>query len=135
MAGHSCDVSRLSALVAAGLMSLAATATHAETGSADARDVSVHINLLGIATLDVDPQAPAGFTNEVDSGYEQNVLPLLDTGGVLLHLSTGTLMSEAQYAPGVQFSVVGSDVDVRNLQLSAVGMPLAHSDRMLDCTQ
>lgn len=121
MAGlYPCDVSRLSALVAAGLMSIAATAAHAETGSANARDVSVHINLLGVATLDVNPQAPAGFSNAVGADYEQNTLPLLDVGGSLLHLSTGTLTSEAQYAPGVTFSVVGSDVDIQNLNLSAV---------------
>ena len=51
---------RLTALVAALSLGFAAHA-HAETGSANARDISVHINLLGVAQLDIDPQAPAGF--------------------------------------------------------------------------
>ena len=117
---------RLTALVAALSIGFAAGA-HAETGSANARDISVHINLLGVAQLDIDPQAPAGFANAVDATYQQNLLPSFDSGGTLLHLSTGTITSEAQYAPGVSFSVSGADVEVQNVNLSAVdalGNPL-----------
>ena len=117
---------RLTALVAALSICFAAGA-HAEAGSANARDISVHINLLGVAQLDIDPQAPAGFQNAVDATYQQNLLPSFDSGGTLLHLSTGTLTSEAQYVPGVSFSVAGADVEVQNVNLSAVdtlGNPL-----------
>jgi len=124
---HACSgAGRLTALVAALSLGFAAHA-HAETGSANAKDISVHINLLGVAQLDIDPQAPAGFTNAVDATYQQNLLPSFDSGGTLLHLSTGTLASEAQYAPGVSFSVAGADVEVQNVDLSAVdalGNPL-----------
>ena len=119
-------VGRLTALVIALSIGFAAGA-HAETGSANAKDISVHINLLGVAQLDIDPQAPAGFTNAVDATYQQNLLPSFDSGGTLLHLSTGTLTSEAQYAPGVSFSVAGADVEMQNVNLSAVdalGNPL-----------
>lgn len=117
---------RLTALVAALSIGFAAQ-VHAETGSANARDISVHINLLGVAQLDIDPQAPTGFTNAVDATYLQNLVPSFDSGGTLLHLSTGTLTSEAQYAPGVSFSISGADVEVQNVDLSAVdalGNPL-----------
>lgn len=123
---HSRDVGRLTALV--GALSLAfAAGAHAEAGSASARDISVHINLLGVAQLDIDPQAAAGFENAVDATYQQNLVPSFDSGGTLLHLSTGTLTSEAQYVPGVSFSVAGADVSVQNVDLSAVdvlGNPL-----------
>jgi len=104
-----------------------AVGAHAETGSANAKDISVHINLLGVAQLDIDPQAPAGFQNAVDATYQQNLLPSFDSGGTLLHLSTGTLQSEAQYIPGVSFSVAGANVELQNVDLSAVdvlGNPL-----------
>ena len=117
---------RLTALVAALSLGFAVGA-HAETGSANAKDISVHINLLGVAQLDIDPQAPAGFQNAVDATYQQNLLPSFDSGGTLLHLSTGTLASEAQYVPGVSFSVAGADVELQNVNLSAVdvlGNPL-----------
>jgi len=123
---HSRDAGRLTGLVAA--LSLAfAVGAHAETGSANAKDISVHIDLLGVAQLDIDPQAPAGFQGAVDTAYQQNTLPSFDSGGPLLHLSTGVLMSEAQYVRGVSFSVAGADVSVANVDLSAVdvlGNPL-----------
>lgn len=123
---HSGDAGRFTALVAA-LSLVFAAGVHAETGSANAKDISVHINLLGVAQLDVDPQAPSGFEAAVDATYEQNSVPSFDSGGTLLHLSTGALMSEAQYVPGVSFSVAGADVSVANVDLSAVdvlGNPL-----------
>jgi hypothetical protein len=119
---HSIGGSRLSALVASILIGVAVVPAQAETGTANAGDVQVHINLLGIATLDVDPQVPVGFNNEVDATFQQDSLPSLDTGGTLLHLSTGALNSDAQYAPGVAISVVGADVDIANLDLSAVSV-------------
>jgi hypothetical protein len=123
---HSRDGGRLTALVAACSMVFAVGA-HAETGSANAKDISVHINLLGVAQLDIDPQAPAGFQNAVDATYQTNLLPSFDSGGTLLHLSTGTITSEAQYVPGVSFSIAGADVELQNVDLSAVdalGNPL-----------
>jgi hypothetical protein len=110
---------RLTALVAALTLSFAAS-SHAETGTANAADLSVHINLLGVAQLDVDPQVPVGFSNATEPTYQQNSLPSFDAGGTLLHLSTGTMTTEAQYAPGVSISAAGADVELQNVDLSAV---------------
>ena len=117
---HSRDGAPLPVLVAVVLGMAAVPAAHAETGSANAADLSVHIDLLGVAQLDVDAQVPVGFTNEVDATYQENALPSFDSGGTLLHLTTGSLFAEAQYSPGVSFSIAGSNVDVQNLDLSAV---------------
>jgi hypothetical protein len=123
---HPRDGGRLTALVAALFLGLIVDA-HAETGSANAKDISIHVNLLGVAQFDIDPQAPVGFTNAADATYQQNSLPSFDSGGTLVHVSTGTLASEAQYAPGASFSASGADVEVQNVDLSAVdalGNPL-----------
>jgi hypothetical protein len=114
--------SRSSALIAAVLVGLASTSAHALTGSANASDVSVHVNLLGIATLDVDPQVPVGFNAAVDATLEHDSLPLLDTGGSLLSLSTGTLVNSAEFNPGSTYSYVQADSDIENLDLSAVSL-------------
>lgn len=118
---HTRDGVRLSALIA-GLLGMAAIPAYAETGSANAGDVSVHIDLLGVANIDVDPQAPVGFHNAVDPTYQQDGLPSYDNGGALLHVSTGPLSTEAKYAPSVSFSVAGSRVDIQNFALSAVSL-------------
>lgn len=116
---HSRDGGRLTALVAALALCFAAS-SHAETGTANAADMSVHINLLGVVQLDVDPQVPVGFENATEPTHQQDSLPSFDQGGALLHLSTGTLMTEAQYAPGVSISAAGANVELQNVNLSAV---------------
>jgi hypothetical protein len=115
------DAGRLGILVAALSMVLAASA-HAETGSANASDMSVHINLLGVAQLDIHPRVPVGFDNATDAADEQDSLPSFDAGGALLHMSTGTLMSDAAYAPGVSFSIAGASVELQDVDLSAVSV-------------
>ncbi|HKE47524.1 MAG TPA: choice-of-anchor P family protein [Rhodanobacteraceae bacterium] len=100
----------------------AAPAAHAQTGSANAADVSVHIDLLGVAQLDVDPLAPAGFANATDPTYQQNSLPSYDSGGTLLHLATGSVSAEAQYSPSVSFSIAGANDEIHDLSLSAVSI-------------
>jgi hypothetical protein len=119
---HANRFARSSAVIAAALIGLASTNASALTGSANATDVSVHVNLLGIATLDVDPQVPVGFTAAVNATVEHDSLPLLDTGGSLLSLSTGTLINDAQFSPGSTYSFVQADSDIENLSLSAVSL-------------
>ncbi len=116
---HSRDGGRLTALVAALALCFAAS-SHAETGTANAADMSVHINLLGVVQLDVDPQVPVGFENVTDPTHQQDSLPSFDAGGALLHLSTGTLTTDAQYAPGVSISAAGASIVLQNVDLSAV---------------
>ncbi len=114
--------SRLPALLTAALIGTAAAPAYALTGSADASDVTVHINLLGVATLDVDPQVPTGINAAVDATVQQDTLPAFDTGGTLLHLTTSTLLSKSEFNPGGTLAYSQSDVNVENLNLSAVGI-------------
>jgi len=113
---------RLLSLAVAALLGLAGTTAHAETGSASAHDVSIHINLLGLATLDVDPQAPSTIDNQSVATYQQNSVPGLDIGDLLLHLSTGTIDTEAEYAPSTGISGAGAHVSIEDLNLSAVDL-------------
>ena len=53
----------LGACVAGALFSFNASA---ETGSGAASDVAIHVNVLGLAQLDVDPQAAVSFENASD---------------------------------------------------------------------
>ncbi len=119
---HSRDGLRLSALMAAILTGFAALPAQAETGSANAGDVAVHINVLGVAQLDVDPQAPSGFNGATSSTFQQNSLPSVNEGNAIVNLSTGNVASWAEYDPGVSISAAGSNVTVENLALSAVGL-------------
>ncbi|HEV7490960.1 MAG TPA: choice-of-anchor P family protein [Rhodanobacteraceae bacterium] len=119
---HSRDGLRLSALVGAILMGVASLPAQAETGSANAGDVVVHINVLGVAELNVDPQAPSGFSGATDATYQQNSLPSMDQGNAFVNLTTDTIASEAEYQPGVSLSAAGSDVTIQNLNLSAVSL-------------
>jgi len=116
------DGTRLSMLAAAALMAFSAVQANAETGSAHARDMSVHISLLGIANLDIDPQITSGFDNTFDAAQDQDSTPSLDIGTPLLHLSSGLITTEAEYAPGVSIAAAGSRVNIENLELSAVGL-------------
>jgi hypothetical protein len=113
---------QLLVLAVAGLLGLAATSASAETGTAVAQDVAIHINLLGIATLDVDPQVPLLINNETTATYLQDSLPGLDLGGTLLHLTSSTLAAEAEYAPGGAISAAGARASVEDLNLSAVDL-------------
>jgi len=98
------------------------TTAHAETGSAHAHDVAIHINVLGLAQLDIDPQAAVGFDNAVQATDQQESLPSLDIGDAVIHLSTSTVASEAQYAPGVSLSAAEGDSRIEQLNLSALGL-------------
>src|SRR5215469_11113238 len=106
---HSRDVFRLRALAAAIVLGVVAAPVQAETGSANASDVAIHIDVLGLAELDVDPQAITGFTGVTTSTDVEASLPSLNLGNVAASLSTGALMSEAEYVPGTAFSFAASE--------------------------
>jgi hypothetical protein len=116
---HPRDGRRLTAVVAALALAFAAS-SHAETGTANAKDMSVHIDLLGVAGLNLDPQVPVGFENATGPAHQQDSLPSFDAGGALLHVSTGMLMTEAQYSPGASISAAGAGVVLQDVDLSAV---------------
>jgi hypothetical protein len=108
-------------LAAAVCAAVAPAAAAGPTGNAGAYDLSVHINLLGVSQLNVDPQAPAQVANATASIADSHQLASLNTQDVLalLKLQTGLLQSDAQYAGG-DFAVVGAQGAVNGLNLSAV---------------
>lgn len=108
-------------LAAAVCAAVAPAAAAGPTGNASAYDLSVHINLLGVSQLNVDPQAPAQITNATASTSDSHQLPSLNTQDPLglLKLQTGLLKSDAEYAGG-NFAVVGAQGTVNSLNLSAV---------------
>lgn len=116
------DAWRLRALAAAIVLGFAAAPAEAQLASANAGDMSVHIDVLGGAQLDVDPQAPAGFSNASAATDQQNSLPSIDRGNALLHLTTANVSSQAEYAPGVSLSFAASENDIQNFNLSAVSL-------------
>jgi hypothetical protein len=113
---------RLLRVAIAGVLGLAMPSAFAETGSAAAEDVSVHIDLLGIAQLDVDAQAPVQIDNASAATHEENSAAGVDTGNSFLHLTTGALATEAEYAPGVAISAAGARASVVDFDLSAVSL-------------
>lgn len=116
------DVVRLRALAAAILLGVVAAPVRAETGSANASDVSIHINVLGLADLDVTPQAPAGFSGVTTSTDVQASVPSIDVGNVAANVSTGLVMSDAEYVPGAGLSFAAAENNIANLNISAVGL-------------
>ena len=112
---------RVCALAIAAILGTAAASAHAETGSAAARDLSVNIDLLGIAQLNVDAQVPVSIQGAVNASVDENSLPSFLEGGSLLSLSTSTLQAQAEYAPGA-ISAAGAEVTVEDLNLSAVSL-------------
>jgi hypothetical protein len=103
-------------------LALASFNASAETGSAAASDLSVHVSVLGLANLDVDPQAAVAFTNVTDPTALNDGLPSLDLGGAIVHLTAGVTGSEADYRPGPSWSGALSTTSIANLNLSAVDL-------------
>jgi hypothetical protein len=112
---------RLGAAIA-GLLAFAAPSAFAETGSATGADVSVHVNLLGIAQLDVDALAPTQIDNATTATHEENSAAGVDNGDTFVHLTTGALATQAEYAPGVAISAAGGSASVTDLHLTAVSL-------------
>lgn len=114
-------LSTLTALAAAG-PALAA----GPTGNASGYDLSVHINLLLVSQLNVDPQAPAQIADAVTTIDDTNQLNGIDVHDPLslLKLQTGLLESDAAYAGG-NFAAVAAQGSVSGLNLSAVSLVAA----------
>ncbi|HEY0178480.1 MAG TPA: choice-of-anchor P family protein [Dokdonella sp.] len=93
----------------------------AETGSAGAYDVSIHISVLGL-NLDVAQQAPATITDATEPEHVVNQLPSIDFSNALAGVTTGLLINEAQYAPGPSTSAAGGESQVTGLDLSVVNL-------------
>jgi hypothetical protein len=109
-------------LAASIALGFAAAEAHAETGSAAAHDFAIHIDVLGVASLDVDPQAAVAFDGVSEPTFEQDALPSLDIGDALVHLSTGATSSEAEYAPGASLSSSTANATIHDFDLSALSL-------------
>jgi len=107
----------LGACVAGALFSFNASA---ETGSGAASDVAIHVNVLGLAQLDVDPQAAVSFENASDPTSQQDGVASIDAGNTFIHLGTGVAASSAEFVPGPTWSASTADTSVASLDLSAV---------------
>jgi hypothetical protein len=107
----------LSACVAAALVSFDASA---ETGSAAASDVTIHVNVLGLAELNVDPQAAVSFENASEPTSVDDGVPSIDLGNTLIHLSAGVSGASAEFVPGPTWSATVANTSLVNLDLSVV---------------
>lgn len=92
-------------------------------GNADAYDLSIHIDILGLTQFDLDAPTRAGIVDATESASDLQTLPSLELADVLdlITLSTGTLASEAQYVVGGQ-SAIAARATVENLDLQALGL-------------
>ena len=110
---------RLVVLLAATLSANAAMAAN-PVGNAAAWDLGVHINLIGVAQLDVGAQTAAQLTNVVASASDAQTLPSVAFASPLnlITLSTGELASEVEYV-GSNMSAIAARSSVHDLDLSA----------------
>lgn len=103
-------------------VALAPFSASAGTGSAGASDLAVHVNVLGLAELNVDPQAAVSFENATDPTYADDALASLDLGSAIVHLTTGATSSSAEYRPGTTWSGSVANTSVVDLDLSAIDL-------------
>lgn len=92
-------------------------------GNAEAHDLSIHINLLGVTQFDLEAPTSASIVDATESiSDSQSLASLTDADPLnLITLSTGTLLSEAEYAVGA-LSAIAARATVEDLDLSAVGI-------------
>lgn len=110
---------RLVVLLAATLSANAAMAA-SPVGNASAWDLDVHVNLIGVAQLDVGAQTSAALNNVLASASDSQTMPsaAFATPLNLITLATGTLASEAEYVGGNQ-SAIAARSSVNDLALGA----------------
>jgi len=111
---------RLVVLLAATLSANAAMAA-SPVGNASAWDLAVHVNLIGLAQLDVGAQTSATLTNVLASASDSQTLPSAAFSSPLnlITLSTGVLASDAEYVGGNGMSAIAARSSVDDLALGA----------------
>lgn len=120
---QSVPMRRRAALAAALALACGATPALAEVGNANAYDLSVSISLLGLLPLNLTPQAQADISAATEPTTDANQLPSLDVGNAaLVHVTTGLLVSEAEYRPGVSNSASAAQSQVADISVSAIGL-------------
>jgi hypothetical protein len=110
---------RMAALATALCASQAAFGAN-PVGNADAYDLSVHINLVGVTQLNVDAQTSASLVNVVASASDSQTLPSFSAVDPLslISLDTGALSSEVEYVGG-PLSAIAARASVDDLDLTA----------------
>ena len=106
------------ALAAAGHASAAVP-----VGNADAYDLSIHIDLLGITQLDLEAPTRAEIVDATESASDsQTVLSIIDADPLnLITLSTGTVVAETQFV-AAPMSAIAARATVEDLDLQALGL-------------
>jgi len=110
---------RKAALAAALLIGPAAAYAANPVGNAAAHDFSIHIDLIGLTSLDVNAQTSANLTNVVGSASDSDQLPSFAISDPLslISLSSGELIAETEYVGG-PMSAIAARSTVNNLDLS-----------------
>ena len=110
-------------VVALGLLLAPAAQAAAPVGNAAAWDLSVDIDLIGLAQLDVEPQTSAHLIGVVAPANDAQQLPSVQFASTpldLITLSTGLLESTAEYVGGGSgMSAIAARSSVNDLDLSA----------------
>ena len=111
----------LAAALAAACTGHASAAT--PVGNAEAYDLSIHINILGITQFDRVAPTSASIVDATESiSDSQSLASIIDADPLnLITLSTGTVTSEAQYVVGTQ-SAIAARATVEDLELQALGL-------------
>lgn len=110
---------RKAALAAALLLGPAAASAANPVGNAAARDFSIHIDLIGLTSLDVDAQTSASLLDVVADASDSDQLPSVSISDPLhlISLSSGELIAEAEYV-GAPMSAIAARSTVNELDLS-----------------
>lgn len=92
-------------------------------GNADAYDLSIHIDILGLTQFDLVAPTSAEIVDATESiSDSQSLASIIDADPLnLITLSTGTVTSEAQYVAGTQ-SAIAARASVEDLDLQALGL-------------
>lgn len=92
-------------------------------GNADAYDLSIHIDILGVTQFDLVAPTSAEIVDATESiSDSQTLASIIDADPLnLITLSTGTVISEAQYVAGTQ-SAIAARASVEDLDLQALGL-------------
>lgn len=92
-------------------------------GNADAYDLSIHIDILGVTQFDLVAPTSAAIVDTTESiSDSQSLASIIDADPLnLITLSTGIVTSQAQYVAGTQ-SAIAARASVEDLELQALGL-------------
>lgn len=111
----------LAAILATACMGHASAAV--PVGNADAYDLSIHVDILGVTQFDLVAPTSATIVDATESISDSQSLASIDEADVLnlITLSTGTVASEVQYVAGTQ-SAIAARASVEDLDLQVLGL-------------